>query len=133
MSAIESVAAVANNVLDKFVADKDLKQKLEHELQIEFQKANIAQIQVNQEQAKHSSLFVSGARPAIMWVCCLGLLWSFFLAPILNWFLFLYDSSIPLPEINTDGLLTLTLSLLGLGGFRSYEKLRGVARGNLRE
>jgi hypothetical protein len=133
MSAIESVAAVANNVLDKFVADKDLKQKLEHELQIEFQKANIAQIQVNQEQAKHSSLFVSGARPAIMWVCCLGLFWSFFLAPILNWFMFLYDSSIPLPEINTEGLLTLTLSLLGLGGFRSYEKLRGVARVNLKE
>jgi hypothetical protein len=133
MSAIESVAAVANNVLDKFVADKDLKQKLEHELQMELQKANIAQIQVNQEQAKHSSLFVSGARPAIMWVCCLGLLWSFFIAPIMNWFLFIYDSSIPLPEINTEGLLTLTLSLLGLGGFRSYEKMKGVARGNLRE
>tara|TARA_A100001035_G_C27739362_1_gene480749 strand:+ start:941 stop:1342 length:402 start_codon:yes stop_codon:yes gene_type:complete len=133
MSAIESVAAVANNVLDKFVADKDLKQKLEHELQMELQKANIAQIQVNQEQAKHSSLFVSGARPAIMWVCCLGLLWSFFIAPIMNWFLFIYDSSIPLPEINTEGLLTLTLSLLGLGGFRSYEKMKGVARGNLKE
>tara|TARA_R100001126_G_scaffold33568_1_gene18878 strand:+ start:7235 stop:7636 length:402 start_codon:yes stop_codon:yes gene_type:complete len=133
MSAIESVAAVANNVLDKFVADKDLKQKLEHELQMELQKANIAQIQVNQEQAKHSSLFVSGARPAIMWVCCLGLLWSFFIAPIMNWFLFIYDSSIPLPEINTEGLLTLTLSLLGLGGFRSLEKMKGVARGNLRE
>ena len=133
MSAIESVAAVVNNVLDKFVADKDLKQKLEHELQMELQKANIAQIQVNQEQAKHSSLFVSGARPAIMWVCCLGLLWSFFIAPIMNWFLFIYDSSIPLPEINTEGLLTLTLSLLGLGGFRSYEKMKGVARGNLKE
>jgi hypothetical protein len=133
MSAIESVAAVANNVLDKFVADKDLKQKLEHELQMELQKANIAQIQVNQEQAKHSSLFVSGARPAIMWVCCLGLLWSFFIAPIMNWFLFIYDSSIPLPEINTEGLLTLTLSLLGLGGYRSWEKMKGVARGNLRE
>jgi hypothetical protein len=104
-----------------------------NEFQMELQKANIAQIQVNQEQAKHSSLFVSGARPAIMWVCCLGLLWSFFIAPIMNWFLFIYDSSIPLPEINTEGLLTLTLSLLGLGGFRSYEKMKGVARGNLRE
>tara|TARA_Y100001972_G_C7484352_1_gene245937 strand:- start:10 stop:411 length:402 start_codon:yes stop_codon:yes gene_type:complete len=133
MSAIESVAAVANNVLDKFVADRDLKQKLEHEFYMELQKANIAQIQVNQEQAKHSSLFVSGARPAIMWVCCLGLCWSFFIAPILNWFLFLYDATVPLPEINTEGLLTLTLSLLGLGGFRSYEKINGVARDNIRQ
>jgi len=122
-----------SNILDKFVADKDLKQKLEHELKTELHRANMAQIEVNKEQAKHSSLFVSGARPAIMWVCCLGLFWSFFLAPFLNWAIVISGSTASLPAIQTEGLLTLTLSLLGLGGYRSFEKFKGVARNSLKD
>ena len=130
---LDKLIEPVSNILDKFVADKDLKQKLEHELKTELHRANMAQIAVNKEQAKHSSLFVSGARPAIMWVCCLGLFWSFFLAPLLNWMILLYDSNIVLPNIQTEGLLTLTLSLLGLGGYRSFEKFKGVARTSLKD
>ena len=130
---LEKLIDPISNILDKFVADKDLKQKLEHELKTELHRANMAQIEVNKEQAKHSSLFVSGARPAIMWVCCLGLFWTFFLAPILNWFIVISGSTTSLPAIQTEGLLTLTLSLLGLGGYRSFEKFKGVARSSLRE
>ena len=81
---LDSVVGVAGKVLDKFVEDKDLKAKLQHELDMQLHNANLAQIEVNKEQAKNPSMFVSGARPAIMWVCCLGLLWSFFIGPILN-------------------------------------------------
>lgn len=122
-----------SNILDKFVADKDLKAKLQHELDQELHKANMAQIEVNKEQAKHSSLFVSGARPAIMWVCCLGLFWSFFLAPFLTWLIVASGSTATLPAIETEGLLSLTLALLGLGGFRSFEKFKGVARNSLKD
>ena len=122
-----------SNILDKFVADKDLKAKLQHELDQELHKANMAQIEVNKEQAKHSSLFVSGARPAIMWVCCLGLFWSFFLAPFLSWLIVASGSTATLPEIETEGLLSLTLALLGLGGLRSFEKFKGVARNSLKD
>tara|TARA_R100000734_G_C3259448_1_gene58594 strand:- start:106 stop:504 length:399 start_codon:yes stop_codon:yes gene_type:complete len=122
-----------SNILDKFVADKDLKAKLQHELDQELHKANMAQIEVNKEQAKHSSLFVSGARPAIMWVCCLGLFWSFFLAPFLSWLIVVSGSTTTLPAIETEGLLSLTLALLGLGGFRSFEKFKGVARNSLKD
>ena len=130
---LEKLIDPISNILDKFVADKDLKQKLEHELKTELHRANMAQIEVNKEQAKHSSLFVSGARPAIMWVCCLGLFWSFFLAPFLNWLIVVTGSDVTLPAIQTEGLLTLTLSLLGLGGYRSFEKFKGVARNSLKE
>tara|TARA_B100000427_G_C15517044_1_gene598641 strand:- start:2829 stop:3221 length:393 start_codon:yes stop_codon:yes gene_type:complete len=128
MSLAQSVTGIAGKVLDKFVEDKDLKAKLQHELDMQLHNANLAQIEVNKQQAKHHSLFVSGARPAIMWVCCLGLMWSFFIGPILNWILAISGSGIPVPEIPTEGLLTLTLSLLGLGGMRSFEKSKGVAR-----
>ena len=66
---IESVVGVVDNVLDKFVEDKNLRAKLNHELKTQVQRANIAQIDVNKEQAKHPSIFVAGARPAIMWIC----------------------------------------------------------------
>lgn len=130
---IEKLIDPITNILDKFVADKDLKAKLQHELDQELHKANMAQIEVNKEQAKHSSLFVSGARPAIMWVCCLGLFWSFFLAPFLSWLIVASGSTATLPAIETEGLLSLTLALLGLGGYRSFEKFKGVARNSLKD
>ena len=71
----EAVVGVVDNVLDKFVEDKDLRAKLNHELKTQVQHANLAQISVNQEQAKHPSIFVAGARPAIMWICAFGLGW----------------------------------------------------------
>ena len=129
---LDKLIEPVGQILDKLVADKDLKVKLQHELNQELHKANMAQIEVNREQAKHSSIFVSGARPAIMWVACLGLFWSFFLAPLLNWFIVISGSDVPLPEIQTEGLLTLTLSLLGLGGMRSLEKINHVARNSLK-
>lgn len=130
---IDKLIDPITRILDKFVADKDLKAKLQHELDQELHKANMAQIEVNKEQAKHSSLFVSGARPAIMWVCCLGLFWSFFLAPFLSWFIVASGSTATLPAIETEGLLSLTLALLGLGGYRSFEKFKGVARNSLKD
>ena len=61
----DSIVGVAGKVLDKFVADKDLKAKLDFELRKAYSDANLAQIDVNKEQAKHPSLFVAGARPKI--------------------------------------------------------------------
>lgn len=133
MSIINNLIEPVANIVDKFVEDKDLKLRLTYELKSELHKANMAQIEVNREQAKHSSLFVAGARPSIMWICALGLFWSFFLAPLLSWFLVVSGSDTPLPEIDTEGLMTLTLALLGLGGMRSYEKVNNVARKSMKE
>ncbi len=129
----EAVIGVAGKVLDKFVVDKDLKLKLEHELKRELHDANLAQIEVNKEQVKHPSLFVSGARPAIMWICALGLFMSFFIMPLAEWMTAIWYPEVSLPDLNTGELMTLTLSLLGLGGLRSFEKSKGVARDNLRK
>ena len=128
----ESVIGVAGKVLDKFVEDKDLKTKLESELKSQIISLDLAQAQANIEQAKHPSIFVSGARPSIMWICAFGLGWQFVFQPIAIWIVALSGSAIALPDIQTEGLLTLTLSLLGLGGMRSFEKSKGVQRNNMR-
>jgi len=131
MALADSIVGITGKILDKFVEDKDQRAKMLHELDMSVQESNIAQIYVNMEQAKHPSIFVAGARPAIMWIAALGLFWSFFLAPVLNWIMVVSGTDVPLPEIETEGLLTLTLALIGLGGMRSFEKSKGVARENL--
>ena len=130
----ESVIGVAGKVLDKFIEDKDLKTKLEAELKAQIVSLDLAQANTNLEQAKHPSIFVAGARPSIMWICAFGLGWQFVFQPIAVWVLAMSgsDSLILLPDIKTDGLLTLTLSMLGLGGMRSFEKSKGIQRNNMK-
>jgi len=128
----ESVIGVAGKVLDKFVEDKDLKTKLEAEIKSQVISLDLAQAQANIEQAKHPSLFVAGARPSIMWVCCFGLAWQFVLQPIAIWLIAVTNSTLTVPLIPTEGLISLTIALLGLSASRSAEKFRGVARNNMK-
>ena len=55
----DSVIGIAGKVLDKFVEDKDLKKKLDHELRSQIISLDLAQAQANVEQAKHSSVFIA--------------------------------------------------------------------------
>ncbi len=129
---VESVVGVAGKVLDKFVEDKDLKTKLNAELKSQIISLDLAQAQANIEQAKSSSVFIAGARPAIMWICAFGLGWQFIFQPITVWMFAVMDSDLVLPIFETEGLMPLTLSLLGLGGMRSFEKYKGIQRNNLK-
>jgi len=120
------IAPIAS-LLDKFIPDKDARDKLAHEIATmsvkQAHEIQMSQIKVNEVQAAHKSLFVAGSRPAIMWICALGLLYAVFLHPILDiWF--------TMPEVNTEVLTPVMMGLLGLGGMRSFEKAKGVARQN---
>ena len=128
----DSVIGVAGKVLDKFVDDKDLKTKLEAELKQQMISLDLAQTQANIEQAKHPSIFVAGARPAIMWICALGLGWQFILAPISSWIILTWYPMVTLPMLETGELTSLVLALLGLGGMRTAEKWKGVQRDNMK-
>ena len=129
---VESVVGVAGKVLDKFVEDKDLKAKLEAELKSQIISLDLAQAQANIEQAKHSSVFIAGARPAIMWICAFGLGWQFVFQPITVWLFVVLGSDLVLPILETEGLMPLTLSLLGLGSMRTFEKHKGIQRNNMK-
>jgi hypothetical protein len=125
---IGQILGAAAPILDKFIEDKDAKIKIKAELEQSIIGLQAAQAAANVEQAKHSSLFVAGARPAIMWICALGLMTQFFLMPIAEWATAIWAPGTPLPKLETQELMSLTLALLGLGGMRSWEKSKGVAR-----
>jgi hypothetical protein len=133
---LSSLLPVATKIIDRVVPDKNAAQKakisMEKELTTAFNKANLAQIETNKIQAAHPSIFVSGARPAIMWICAFGLGWQFVFQPVAVWGLALSGTGVALPIIETEGLMSLTLALLGLGGMRSFEKSKGVQRNNMK-
>ena len=127
----ESVIGVAGKVLDKFVEDKDLKTKLDAELRSQLINLDTLQAQTNMDQANHDSIFVAGARPAIMWICAFALAWQYILAPMGAWALAVWYPVVTLPELGTEELTGLIMALLGLGAARSYEKSKGVARNSM--
>jgi|TARA_R110000764_G_scaffold332_2_gene1393 hypothetical protein len=133
---LSSLLPVATSIIDRVVPDKNAAKKakldMQKELTTAFNKANLAQIETNKIQAAHPSIFVSGARPAIMWICAFGLGWQFVFQPVAVWVLALTDAGVALPIIETEGLMSLTLALLGLGGMRSFEKSKGVQRNNMK-
>ena len=129
---VDSVVGVAGKVLDKFVEDKDLRLKLDAELRSQLINLDALQAQTNLEQAKHDSIFVAGARPAIMWICAFALAWQYIVGPMASWALTIYDPLIELPTLGTEELTGLVMALLGLGAARSYEKSKGVARNSMR-
>jgi len=89
-------------------------------------KLAIGQIEVNKIEAQSPSLFKSGWRPAVGWTCVFGLVYQFVLYPFLTWASSIWGIPTP-PLLDTGLLMTLLGGLLGLGGFRTFEKIKGVA------
>lgn len=99
-------------------------QKLANELQLQT-----AQIEVNKQDAQSGSIFVAGARPFIMWGCGIAMLYAALLEPLMRFVAVVYFHYTGVfPEIDTTLTTQVLLGLLGLGGMRSFEKVRGVAR-----
>jgi len=116
--------------LDRLIPDKNKRMELEHNIQTAALKAGLAQMEINKQEAAHRSVFVAGWRPAVGWVCALALAWHFILFDMLSWarVVFWPDSAV-IPELTgTETLLTVLMSLLGLGGLRTVEKLKGVTK-----
>ena len=87
----------------------------------------LAQIELNKIEAGHRSIFVAGWRPFIGWVCGFALVWHFILFDLLNWVTVNFFPHVTeLPELSgTETLVTVLLSLLGLGAMRTAEKFGG--------
>lgn len=92
----------------------------------------LAQIEVNKESAKHPSLFVSGARPFIIWVGGFSMAWSGLIHPLLVWvWAFAEMTGNPPPMIESAALGSVVTGLLGVAGMRSYDKTKGNSKDSL--
>lgn len=134
------VQAVGSVLDDLVTTDKErLDAQIElQKLGIEAQKVDAGlaqgQLDVNRAEAAHGSVFVSGWRPAVGWTCVAGLAYNFLARPFLLWAWALFQASgwVPAdlsapPPVDVEALLVLLGGILGLGVYRTAEKVKGVS------
>ena len=122
---LSSLIGPATKLLDKFIPDADTKQKIAHELatmsENHAQEIALAQIKLNTEDAK-GNWFQSGWRPATGWVCVLGFGVNFLISPLLAGF------GVDIPQADTSTMLPVLMGMLGLGGLRTAERIKGKGK-----
>lgn len=122
------IVKTVGKLAGKFITDKDKLAEFNHEMGMTIFKSDMAQMEINKEEAKHPSIFVAGGRPAVMWVCVLALLLNYVIGPLVNWGFAIWLPDIVFPTLDDGPLMTLLFGMLGMGGLRSYDKKQGTAR-----
>lgn len=135
---VTAIGNVVNTVIERIFPDKTQQElgKLElAKMQLSGELAaaasevqlSLAQIDVNKAEADNPNVFVSGWRPFIGWVCGFTFAYSFLVGPAITQISAAYGYSFPLPVIDMNNMIYILGGMLGLGGLRTFEKVKGVA------
>ena len=130
---ISTLMPIVTDVIGRFLPE-DPQKRAEAEREINaaltenLAKIDLAQIEVNKVEAASRSLFVSGWRPCCGWVCAAALAYTYVLQPMFIFILAQTGHLVEMPALDIAGLMPILMGLLGLGGLRSYEKVKGVAK-----
>ena len=132
MDPITAILGIGNKLIDHFFPDANQAAAAKLKLLEMQQSGDLAvmasQMDINKIEAANPSIFVSGWRPFIGWVCGISLAYAAIIEPVSRFFatvLFKYNGAFPI--IDTTLTLQILLGLLGLAGMRSWEKEKGVA------
>lgn len=87
----------------------------------------LGQMEVNKVEAASTDIFTSGWRPFVGWTCGAAFAYKFVLAPFIVLGLTAAGHPISLPVLDFTEMSTILLGMLGLGGMRTVEKIKGVA------
>lgn len=131
------LTGVLPGILDRLIPDEAARAKAQLEIQQQLlaaaERGDLAQIEVNKAEAANASIFVSGWRPAVGWLCMVGLFWKYIVGPTAEWACAIWAPGVTLPQIDTSELIPLLLGMLGLGGLRTFEKVKGIGTMSLGE
>jgi hypothetical protein len=134
LNPVATIVGAVGGIIDSvYTSDKE-----RMDAQIELAKIDAslltAQMDVNKAEASHASIWVAGARPAILWIGAAAMAWTFVLHPMLVWCWALMQAKgwIPQgmpnpPTLQSDELWVIISGILGIGGYRTFEKVKGVA------
>lgn len=131
----------ASKIIGMFKLSPELKAQLQAQLvaeNVDMEKAELAadvaamqgQLEINKQEAASLNWFVAGWRPAVGWVCVLGLFWAYFLQPFVEFAIINLHGALPpgIPHLDTGTLISgLLIPLLGLGAMRTFEKIQDAA------
>ena len=86
------------------------------------------QLEINKVEAANPNPFTSGWRPFIGGVCGAGFALPFVVGPVGEWISMLGGHPVKFPQLYLGTMMPLLFGVLGLGAFRTAEKMQGVAR-----
>lgn len=121
--------SLAKDIRSAITGDISPEKKAELEAKaLELESASMnAQAEINKVEAASSKLFVAGWRPAVGWICALGLAYAIILKPFIEFISGLFGYAGTFPVIEGDILTTTLFGMLGLGAMRTVEKVAGAA------
>jgi hypothetical protein len=129
---ISSILPVASEVIDRLVPDKNAAAKAKTEMQkalVDAETAGIlGNLEINKIEAASRSVWVAGWRPFIGWSCGFAMLYAYVVQPILTFGMAQAGYLIELPRVELGEMMPVLLGMLGLGGMRSFEKLKGLTK-----
>jgi hypothetical protein len=124
LTGLGSVADLASNVINKIWPDKTEEEKQ----QLAAAMAVVqGQLDANKTEAASASLFVSGWRPAVGWVCVLAFGWNMIGLSVAKVALGLINHPLQISPADLSEMMPILIGMLGLGGLRTVEKINGVA------
>jgi hypothetical protein len=128
---IAPILEIGKSLIERFFPDPAQRAKAELDMMVLLQTQDlqrvIAQLEVNAKEAASPHLFVAGWRPFVGWACGAGFLWATIGQPVFAWLAVAKGWPTP-PQIDTEVLLYVLGGMLGLGGLRSIEKVKGAAK-----
>ena len=124
ITGVGAVADLAGAVIDKIWPDKSEQEKQQLAAAVMVVQG---QIDINKTEAASPSVFVSGWRPFLGWVCGAGCAWNWIGLPMAKAALVALGHPIDVSPADLGEMMPLLLGMLGLGGLRTVEKIKGVA------
>tara|TARA_R110000824_G_scaffold65149_1_gene169905 strand:+ start:605 stop:1012 length:408 start_codon:yes stop_codon:yes gene_type:complete len=129
---LPSLLPVVGDVLDRFFPNKEEKERAQREIEAKLTahlaSIDLAQLEVNKQEAAHRSLFIAGWRPFVGWTCGLALFYTYLIQPMATFVMAQTGDLVQLPQVDLSMMMPVLLGMLGLGGLRSFEKYKGVSK-----
>lgn len=125
ITGLGEVAGVVGNVIDRIWPNKTEQERAELQAALLVVQG---QLQVNQVEAASASVFVAGWRPFIGWVCGAACAWNWIGLPVAKVAVAVAGHKLDLAPADLTEMLPVLMGMLGLAGYRTLEKFKGVAR-----
>jgi len=116
------------NIVDEVFTSEDERNQAKISIQKIEARLKEKQMDINAVEAGHRSIFIAGWRPALGWISALSVGYVYLFQPFIVMGLKIAGSDVELPTLDLSQLMPLILGMLGLGGLRTIEKAKGVAK-----
>ena len=125
ITGLGAVTELASTVINKIWPDKSEAERQQLAAAVMVVQG---QLDINKVEAASPSVFVSGWRPFIGWVCGVACAWNWIGLKVALFVAAFLGHPLNMQPADVSEMMPVLLGMLGLGGLRTVEKLRGVNR-----